>query len=135
LHELAHLARYDDWSALLLQIVRTVFFFHPLVHWLLGRIEYERELLCDEAAVAQGIDPREYAGVLLEFSRQPGRLRAAVVGPAYLLGFGHSRSVKARINRLLEANMNRWMSPLPTRRAIGLGMVALTLALAVGSFG
>jgi HEAT repeat protein/protein involved in polysaccharide export with SLBB domain len=118
-----------------LEIVRTVFFFHPPVHWLLGRIEYERELLCDEAAVAQGIDPREYASVLLEFSRQPGRLRAAFVGPAYLLGFGHSRSVKARINRLLEANMNRWMSPLPIRRAIGLGMVALALALALGSFG
>src|SRR5207245_1730897 len=39
LHELAHLARYDDWSALALELVRSIFFFHPLVLWLLGRIE------------------------------------------------------------------------------------------------
>jgi hypothetical protein len=32
LHELAHLVRYDDWLALLLESVRAVFFFHPLVH-------------------------------------------------------------------------------------------------------
>src|SRR4029077_4335011 len=42
-------------------------------------------------------------------------------------------TVKARINRLLEANMNRWMSPLPARRAIALGTVALALALGLGS--
>src|SRR5207245_11467889 len=29
LHELAHLARYDDWLALALELVRMVFFFHP----------------------------------------------------------------------------------------------------------
>lgn len=134
LHELAHLARFDDWSALALELVRTVFFFHPLVHWILGRIEYERELLCDEMVIGLGIDPREYAGVLLEFSRQAGRLRPAFVGPSYPLGFGHRRTVKARIHRLLEANMNRWMSPLPVGRAIALGTLVLGLALALGSF-
>ena len=135
LHELAHLARYDDWLALVLESVRVAFFFHPLLHWLLSRIEFERELLCDEAAVEQGIDPRDYAGVLLEFSRQAGRLRPVLVGRSYPLGFGHHRTAKVRITRLLEANMNRWMSPLPVGRAIALGTVALGLALGLGSFG
>jgi beta-lactamase regulating signal transducer with metallopeptidase domain len=135
LHELAHLARYDDWLALVLEFVRVVFFFHPFLHWLIGRIEYERELLCDEAALAQGIDPRDYAGLLLEFSRQAGRLRPALVCRSHPLGFGHRRTVKTRINRLLEGNMKRWMSPLPVGRAIALGAVALGLALLLGSFG
>src|SRR5262249_58790007 len=74
LHELAHLARRDDWLALLLGLARTAFFFHSLVHWLLGRIECERELLCDERAVARGIDRRDYARLLLEFARQPAPL-------------------------------------------------------------
>jgi beta-lactamase regulating signal transducer with metallopeptidase domain/HEAT repeat protein/protein involved in polysaccharide export with SLBB domain len=134
LHELAHLARYDDWSALALELVRIVFFFHPLVHWLIGRIEYERELLCDETAVAHGIDPRDYAGVLLEFSRQAGRLRPPFLGPSYPLGFGHRRTVKARINRLLEANMTRWMSPLPVGRALVLAAIGLAMAIGLGSF-
>jgi beta-lactamase regulating signal transducer with metallopeptidase domain len=85
LHELAHLARYDDYLALALEFVRIVFSFHPFLHWLLGRIEYERELLCDEAALAQGIDPRDYAGLLLEFSRQAGRLRPSLVVRSYPL--------------------------------------------------
>lgn len=133
LHELAHLARYDDWTALGLEFVRVVFFFHPLLHWLIGRIEYERELLCDEAAVVHGIDPRDYAGVLLEFSRQVGKLRPTLMGSSYPLGFGHRRTVKARIHRLLEGNMNHWMSPLPSGRAIALATVALALGLALGS--
>src|SRR5262249_32287311 len=47
--------------------------------------------------------------------------------------FGNRRTVKARINRLLEANMYQWMSPLPARRAMLLIPGSLVLALGVGS--
>jgi beta-lactamase regulating signal transducer with metallopeptidase domain/HEAT repeat protein len=134
LHELAHLARYDDWSALLLELVRVVFFFHPLLHWLLNRVEFERELLCDEAVLARGIDAHDYARILLEFSRQSGRLLpGAFGGPAYPLGIGHRHTVKIRIHQLLEENMIHWRSPLPIGRAIALGTVILGLAVVLGS--
>jgi beta-lactamase regulating signal transducer with metallopeptidase domain len=55
LHELAHLARRDDWLKLGEEVVRCFFFFHPLVLWLLTRLEGERELLCDAVVVRQGI--------------------------------------------------------------------------------
>jgi HEAT repeat protein/beta-lactamase regulating signal transducer with metallopeptidase domain len=135
LHELAHLARRDDGLALLMGLARTTFFFHPLVHWLLARLECERELLCDERAVARGIDPRDYAGVLLEFARQPGRLGPAALGiVSDPLRFGKRRTVKTRIHHLLEENMDRWMTPLPARRALALGAAVLGLALGLGSF-
>jgi HEAT repeat protein/beta-lactamase regulating signal transducer with metallopeptidase domain len=135
LHELAHLARYDDWSALLLEGVRVGFFFHPLVHGLLARLERERELLCDEAAVARGIDPRDYARMLLEFARQPGRLLPpAFGGPSYPLGISHRRTVKIRIHQLLEENMSTWRSPLPVGRGVALAAVVLGIGLALGSF-
>jgi protein involved in polysaccharide export with SLBB domain len=134
LHELAHLARGDDWWAVLLELVRTVFFFHPLVWWLLNRIERERELLCDEAAVARGVDPQDYARMLLEFARRPGRLApAGFVGLLYPLRFGKRRTVKARIHHLLEENMERWSSPLPARRMVALGCIVFGLALGLGS--
>jgi beta-lactamase regulating signal transducer with metallopeptidase domain len=134
LHELAHLARYDDWAALALELLRAVFFFHPLVHWLLARIERERELLCDETVLARGIEPRAYVRMLLDFSRQPGRLLpAALLGQPHSLGFGRRRTVKARIHHLLEENMSRWMSPLSPRRALALGTVVLALAVGLGS--
>ncbi len=136
LHELAHLARYDERSALLFEFVRMAFFFHPLVHWLLSRLECERELLCDEAVLAQGIDARDYARMLLEFARQSGRLLpAAFGGQAHPLGIGQRRTVKIRIHKLLEENMVRWRSPLPFGKALVLGTVVLGLAVVVGSFG
>jgi beta-lactamase regulating signal transducer with metallopeptidase domain/HEAT repeat protein/protein involved in polysaccharide export with SLBB domain len=134
LHELAHLARRDDWLALLLGLARTAFFFHPLVHWLLARLECERELICDERAVARGIDRRDYARILLEFARQPARLGpGALAGLSSLLRFGKRRTVKTRIHHLLEENMDRWMKPLPARRALALGAAVLGLALGLGS--
>ena len=74
LHELAHLARYDDWARLAQELLRAPFFFHPSVRWLLARLDRERELLCDEAAVALGSDPLVYARLLLDLGRRPGRL-------------------------------------------------------------
>src|SRR5262249_10710692 len=57
LHELAHAARGDHFLTPFLRIVSIAFFFHPLVRWLLARLEREREILCDEGTVARGIDP------------------------------------------------------------------------------
>jgi beta-lactamase regulating signal transducer with metallopeptidase domain len=74
LHELAHLVRHDDRAKLVQELVRAPFAFHPLVLWLLARLDRERELLCDEAVVALGADPVSYARLLLDLARRPGRL-------------------------------------------------------------
>jgi beta-lactamase regulating signal transducer with metallopeptidase domain/HEAT repeat protein len=128
LHELAHVRRRDHLLAPLLEIVRIAFFFHPLVRWLLARLEYERELLCDEMVIRHGIDPRDYARLLLEFARASGRL----AWPAVSLPMSRRRTVKGRIDHLLEEDMERWIRPLPMRWTIvlGCGLLALTLALA-----
>ncbi len=58
LHELSHLVRRDDWAKVFQEIVGVFFFFHPLVRWLLGRLEGERERECDAAVVRVGMPPR-----------------------------------------------------------------------------
>jgi beta-lactamase regulating signal transducer with metallopeptidase domain len=134
LHELAHLRRRDDWWGLLFETVRAVFFFHPLVRWLLARLECERELLCDEAAVARGLDPRAYALMLLECARRPGRLLPApLAGSAYPLGIGGRRTVMTRISHLLEENMQRWLTPTPTRSTLTVTLLVVALAVGLGS--
>ena len=129
LHELAHLVRHDDWTALLLEFVRAAFFFHPLLHWLLARLERDRELLCDEAAVAHGIAPAEYARMLVAFARHPGRL-----SPGVSLPVGSPRTVYVRIHHLLEDTMDRSWKPLSRTGAAALGLAVLGLALGLGSF-
>lgn len=128
LHELAHVRRRDHWLAPLLNTIRIAFCFHPLVRWLLSRFEYERELLCDEMVVRRGVDPRDYARLLLEFARASGRW----AWPAASLPMSRRRTVKGRIHHLLEEDMERWIRPLPARWAIvlGVGLLALTLGLA-----
>lgn len=130
LHELAHLARYDDRSKIGLELLRAAFFFHPMVLWLLARLERERELLCDEAAVARGVDPRDYARMLLDFARRPGGL--LIPGVPQSLPFFGRETVKPRIEHLLEVDMERWISPLPARRAFAIGGVVMGLALGLG---
>jgi beta-lactamase regulating signal transducer with metallopeptidase domain/HEAT repeat protein len=134
LHELAHVRRRDHWLALLLEMIRVAFFFHPLVRWLLGRLEYERELLCDEVVVGRGVDRRDYARMLLEFARQSGRFALPRLSGSSYLPIGRRRTVKARINHLLEENMERWMGSLPARWAVVLGAGLLALSLGLASY-
>jgi beta-lactamase regulating signal transducer with metallopeptidase domain/HEAT repeat protein len=135
LHELAHLARRDDWAALLFELVRAAFFFHPGVRWLLARLECERELLCDEAALAGGLDAHSYARMLVDFSRRCGRLLPApLAAAAHPLRIGGRRTVTVRIHHLLEENMKQWLSPTPRWQALTLGIVVLGLAAVLGSF-
>ncbi len=102
LHELAHLARRDDFTKTAQEIIRCPFFFHPLVHWLLRRLDRERELICDEAAVALGADPLAYARLLLDLARRPGascRLQAILV---------RRRSCSSSGGRLWHASNDSW---------------------------
>jgi protocatechuate 3,4-dioxygenase beta subunit len=133
LHELAHLARYDDWAKLAQELVRAPFAFHPLVRWLTARLDRERELLCDEAVVAQGSDPVAYARLLLELARRPGRrLPFARVSRAGCIPFLDRRTVAVRIERLLEDDMPRTLSRPSPARSVSVGALALAAAFGIG---
>ena len=134
LHELAHLARRDDWAKLVQELVRIPLFFHPLVRWLLSRLDREREILCDEAAVIHGADAVAYARLLLDLARRPVRLLpGAAALRAGWLPFLDRGTVAVRIERLLEDDMPRTLSPRSSRRLFALGAVVLAAALGVGS--
>jgi beta-lactamase regulating signal transducer with metallopeptidase domain/protocatechuate 3,4-dioxygenase beta subunit len=132
LHELAHLARYDDLGKCVRELIRVPLYFHPLVRWLLARLDHESEMLCDEAAVQRGIDRHEFARTLLEFARRPVRLRAgALCAPTHALTFLNPRTTQLRITRLLEDDMARQMNPLSTLKVIGLSLAVLASAALV----
>ncbi len=68
-HELAHIRRYDLWVNLMQRVVETLIFYHPAVWWLSGRLRQERELCCDELAVATTRDDVRYAETLEHIGR------------------------------------------------------------------
>ncbi len=65
-HELRHVERRDNLTALLHMGVEAVFWFHPLV-WLVGaRLVEERERACDEDVLLAGGRPHVYAESILK---------------------------------------------------------------------
>src|SRR5262249_8975108 len=84
LHELAHLKRRDLGWGWIPEIARLVYFFHPVAHWACWRIRLERELACDQLAMALGgRGAADYALVLVHVVSHagfPASLRAASAG-------------------------------------------------------
>jgi TonB family protein len=65
-HELCHVDRRDNLSALVQMIVETVFWFYPVVWWLGARLLGERERACDEEVLQMGNERRSYAEGILK---------------------------------------------------------------------
>jgi TonB family protein len=64
-HELAHVIRRDFLVNLLQTVAECVLFYHPLVWWVSARMRDERELCCDDIAVAVCRDEVLYSKALL----------------------------------------------------------------------
>jgi len=108
-HELAHIRRADFLWNILQTIVETLFFFHPAVWWISRRLRAERELCCDDMAVAACGDPVTYATALvaLERVRPAHRLAAA------LDGHDSGTGLRARVLRILGTAPQRPRSLAP----------------------
>lgn len=64
-HELAHLKRLDHLVNLFQVVLETLFFYHPVVHWISRDARNERELCCDALALrATGGERRDFVAAL-----------------------------------------------------------------------
>lgn len=135
LHELSHAQRRDDLARIAEELIRAIFFFHPLVHWLLRRIDADREEACDAAVIHQGITPREIARVLLECCQNPNVGQPALRLRSVAVPLFRRNTVKERIQTLMEEqDMTRWRLGISPRRIVGLvALVAVATAI-IGGF-
>lgn len=65
-HELFHVRRRDNLTAVLHMVVEAIFWFHPLVWWLGARLLDERERACDEEVLESGRERQIYAESILK---------------------------------------------------------------------
>jgi beta-lactamase regulating signal transducer with metallopeptidase domain len=82
LHEVAHVARHDCLTQMLASVACALYWPHPGAWWAAARMRVEREMACDDLALARGVRPREYAGHLLELARglvAPGGVASVAV--------------------------------------------------------
>jgi TonB family protein len=120
-HELVHVQRHDWLFLILEELLKAVLFFHPAVHWLVGRVRLAREQTVD-AAVVRRLGGREaYLASLVEVARIGLRARALPAAP--FLGKSHLRE---RVDLLLKEVV---MSRVRTQINVGVSAAAILLAV------
>lgn len=127
-HELLHVRRHDWLHTLLEEALACALWFHPAVHFLLGRVRLAREQCVDEAVVRALGRRQAYLESLLEMARHTLRRRAF---PAALLL--RERHLRDRVELLLKEVT---MSQVRTlcHLALSASFLVLTGALAASSF-
>lgn len=127
-HELAHVRRRDDLSALAQALVDVIAGFHPAVRMVQARLYLEREMACDDWVVRVTGSAKRYAACLTRVAAvQDGGadlLAPAALAPAQLT---------MRVTRLLDGHRSR-------ARTSQLGLLVATpvlvaLAIVVSEFG
>jgi beta-lactamase regulating signal transducer with metallopeptidase domain len=101
LHELAHLRRYDDWTNLAQQVIKSLFFFHPAVWWIEKKMAFERETACDDAVLAETESPRAYAECLAHLAERSFVQRSIALAQAAL---GKLSETSQRVAQILDTN-------------------------------
>jgi TonB family protein len=127
-HELLHVRRHDWAHAVVEETVRAALWFHPAVHWLLGRIRLCREQVVDLHVATRLADRRIYLEALLEVAR--GLVRARPVPAELMLREGH---LKDRIELLLE-EVDMSKTRIGLSLAASAAMLVLAAAAAAWSF-
>ena len=116
-HEFAHIRRHDYLVNILQMIVEALLFYHPIVWWTSNQMRHERELCCDDLAVATSGDAVTYARALTTIEKLRVTLPSLAMGAA-------GGSLLFRIQRLMgaptgtERRSSRWP-----------GVMAMSIAL------
>jgi hypothetical protein len=131
-HEVAHIVRADYAAGVVARIGLAIHFYHPLVHWIVGRLQLQQELAADAQAARLAGGRREYLLVLSRLALGMEKDRPAWPATAFLRGKGH---LIRRIHVLKEQlPIKDDAMPLTSRGitiallfAIGLGAAALRI--------
>jgi beta-lactamase regulating signal transducer with metallopeptidase domain len=123
LHELAHLERRDDWTALVQRLVQTVQLFNPAVYFIARRLDLEREIACDDRVVAATHDVRSYAVGLTRMAESTAWPHHGLATPAI---FVTRKQLSLRVEQLLARR--RLVAP---RAVLGPAVVAFAASACV----
>ncbi|UPK68413.1 M56 family metallopeptidase [Chitinophaga filiformis] len=125
LHELAHIRRHDYIVNLLQTFCETVYFFNPGLLWMSGRLRDEREHCCDDIALAQTGNKKEFIQALISFKEHAMYNHAAVAFP------GRKNQLLQRVSRII----NNKYQPLGTGEKVFFmaGILLLTVILSTAA--
>lgn len=103
LHEIAHIRRHDYLLNLIQTLAKTIFFYHPAVHFLSRLIDEDREQACDDIAVAHTKNPHILARALASLRLMQARHQPLHGTPLSLAATGPKETaLMIRLKRLVH---------------------------------
>lgn len=120
-HELAHVKRRDYLATVAAQAALAVHFYHPLLHWLAGRVRLEQELAADALAASVSGGRAAYLRTLAELALRRSDGRIAWPARAFL----PSRRTFLRRIEMLRDPRRAADRPAPLLRATAAGGLLL----------
>jgi len=121
LHELAHIRRKDYLVNLLQNFCEILFFFNPAVLWLSSLIKDERENCCDDIALHEVKNKKQFIHALISF--QEYNLAASKYAPGFP---GQKDHLLNRVKRIITNN-NKTLSNME-KTLLATGIVLLSFA-------
>ena len=104
LHEMVHVLRRDSLSQLIGQIASAFHWFNPLVWVAVWRLSIEREQACDDRVIGNGINPSDYAELILKMS---AALPIPQVSGATATAMAKPFGLEKRLRGILNPQRNR----------------------------
>jgi uncharacterized protein (TIGR03435 family) len=123
-HELSHVRRRDNLTALAHGLVQAICWFHPVVWWIGARLVDERERACDEAVVRAGRDRQVYAESLLK------TCQFCVGAPVTCMAGVTGSDLKRRVTSIMAAPVGGRLG-VTSRVAFVLAMAAIVAVPAI----
>lgn len=112
---MAHVRRWDHLTLLVLHTACALYWAHPAIWYIAGRVRVEAEKACDDRVLKEGTSGPAYAEQLLSLARD---LQPAPASPANAMAMTRS-SLPVRITSILN----------PTTRRVPMNRLRLTVAL------
>ncbi len=105
-HELAHIRRGDWTTQMVAELVRSIYWFNPLLWIACRRLRHESEQACDDAVLRLGVEGADYAAHVVELARAfRAHRRAAASSPA--LAMARPSGLERRVRAMLNAQIDR----------------------------
>lgn len=121
-HEIIHIRERDFLSNVIVNSVKILFWFHPLVHLFANQLADYREMRCDSLVLSdQKISRKVYASLLLELMTKPNLETVLSVNMAQ-----ESSNLKKRIQMITQQKQPK---PVPQRSSMVLFVVLLSCTI------
>jgi TonB family protein len=130
-HELSHIRRGDWLAQMLAEVLRSIYWFNPLVWMAARRLRLESERACDDEVLRSGVGAPTYASHLLDLVRaaRHHRRRSVLFGyPAPAMA--RPSSFERRITSMLNEHVDRQRPSRRIRVITNVAMLSVALTVA-----